>query len=143
MGEVRYYSYYLILRIYLRLPERKLDFYPELLGYGTISVDITPPLSYKLPPTKPTVIFVSGLMASKNSALTRTQIYPLADPLGRYRYRIVFVNFRGQFGNPVTSGRIFDPLQDNDDLAAVYTRSSQILRLFDRGNASALVSSIL
>jgi predicted alpha/beta-fold hydrolase len=124
MGKVRYtWQHPLILRIYLRIQEKEQPIYAGGMrpGYGTISLDITPPLSHKLPATKPTVIYLSGLLSRKDSPISRWQIDPLADPSGPYGYRVVFVNFRGLDGNPVTSARIFDPNHDNDDLAATVT----------------------
>jgi predicted alpha/beta-fold hydrolase len=31
--------------------------------------------------------------------------------------RVAFLNYRGHHGNPVTSGRLFDPRYDSEDLA--------------------------
>ena len=103
--------------MYFRIPERHVPG-PDP-GYGTISIDVTPPFSTDLPADRPTIIYLGGILTPKEHNITRWQIDELADPTGLYRFRVAFVNLRGKHGNPMTSGRLFDPHYDNEDLAVV------------------------
>jgi uncharacterized protein len=117
MGEVSSINIEAHSRIYLRIPERHVPG-PDP-GYGTISIDITPPLSVTLPSSRATVVYVGGILTPKEHNITRWQIDELADPTGQHKMRVVFVSLRGQHGNPMTSARLFDPHYDNEDFAAV------------------------
>lgn len=103
--------------IYLRIPERHVPG-PDP-GYGTISVDFTPPLSVQLPATTAILVFLGGLFAPKEHDMCKWQLDALADPNGPYRLRIAFINLRGQMGNPMTSARLFDLRYDSEDVAVV------------------------
>ena len=104
-------------RIYLRIPERHVP--GPNPGYGTISIDITPPISVRLPSSRATVIYAGGILTPKDHNITRWQIDELADPSGPHKMRVVFVNLRGQHGNPMTSARLFDPHYDSEDFAVI------------------------
>jgi|SRR5579859_5117931 len=103
--------------MYLRIPERHVPG-PDA-GYGSISIDVTPPLSTKLPDSRPTIIYIGGILPPKEHALGRWHIDELPDPQGEYKMRVAFVDLRGQHGNPMTSALLFDPHYDNKDLAAI------------------------